>query len=169
MNKRFAAALAGGACLLSANPAFAGTAATVLNLSANISPRCEVKPDSSQLNFGELRMNSTNRANTMVRVSCNVSDDVRPTIMLRSSNGIGGNFRMVGDRAGAEPIQYGVRFNNEWVAGGYGFEMPSNGNGGDSVRDQYLSIEAIVDTSMGSFSRYGAGSYSDQLTVEVSY
>jgi len=170
MIKHFAAALAAGACLVSANTAFAAVASAVLNVSANISPSCNVDPEGGQMNFGELDMQGTTRASTNVRVTCNVPDDFRPTMILRSSNSQNASFRMAGSQAGSPPIDYYVKVGGNgqggyFVMSGQSFEMPTNG--GSSIRNQYLTVEATVDGDMLLNSVYG--SYNDQITVEVSY
>jgi spore coat protein U-like protein len=168
MNKRFAAALAGGACLLSANSAFAAIATTVLNVSANIPASCDVFAENNgQLNFGALNMRGMNSASTQVRVLCNAPDDVRPMMRLTSSNGQNGNFRLAG---GSTPIGYEVSISGlnqagNGVVSGQSFQMPNNG--GSSIRDQYLTVTAEIGGMMMRDS--AAGDYTDQIVLEVSF
>jgi spore coat protein U-like protein len=168
IGKRFAAALAAGACLVSANSAFAAIATTVLNVSANIPASCDVLAENNgQLNFGALNMRGMSSASTQVRVLCNAPDDVRPMMRLTSSNGQNGNFRLAG---GSTPISYmvsigGMNQAGNGVMSGQSFQMPNNG--GSSIRDQYLTVKVEVDGEM--MRDYAAGDYTDQILLEVSF
>jgi len=152
MNKRFAAALAGGACLLSANPAFAGTSTTTIDVTANIQASCRVMGEDT-LAFGALSADRTNYTSSYLMVECNTGGSA--SVTLTSFNGRN-EFQMLGQNG--NPLPYTVRVNNTDRQTGESFPIPAIA---------MLSIEAAVS---GYAARNSvAGSYTDRIYVNVDY
>ena len=152
MNKRFAAALAGGACLLSANPAFAGTAATTIDVSAIVRASCALQ-GGNQLAFGALDGDRNNSTYLNLEVKCNTGQNV--SMSLTSLNGAS-SFQMVDGQSNR--MVYSVRVNNTDRLPGQSFSI--SGNATHTFEAGVSGYEARNSV---------AGTYTDRLYVNVDY
>ena len=164
MIKRFAAALVGGACLVSASAAFAATTSAVIDVSANIAASCSIGGLSS-LNFGTLEKGGASNASTMMAVSCNGQRPV--SVKLVSENEITSMFTMrrTGETTNISWFEYKVYANGTNVSSSQQFEITMQEGPGSF--EGYVELEATVAADTANYNP--EGSYSDRMTVEVSY
>lgn len=162
MIKHFAAALAAGACLVSANTAFAAVASASLNVSANITASCTVETRGA-LDFGELIPNAENTAQSDLVVKCNNE----PPVIVRLFGSSGGvdHFGMRNEYN--NEIFYGARVNGSRVDPGEDVAIPLSRSGPAGGYTTTAVLQAFVfgvDVLLAP-----AGAYRDQLEVHVVY